>query len=162
MGAKKMREPVASPAALNGNRRLEPPAPALMEEADAINEAAITAPLLSTSLVLAAWRGQEARVSELAAASIEDATADGEGRAIALAEYARAVLYNGLGRYQAAVAAAGPALEHEDRGLSAWTLTELVEAGGPARHPEFGPAPPPAPPGRKGARPAGRGPGRPA
>jgi hypothetical protein len=42
--------------------------------------------LMSTSLVLAAWRGQEARALELIEASIQDATAEGEGRAISLIE----------------------------------------------------------------------------
>ena len=48
---------------------------------------------------------------------------------ITLAEYATAVLYNGLGRYQAALAAAQRACEHEDIGLFGWALVELVEAG---------------------------------
>ena len=56
--------------------------------------------------MLAAWRGEEAQASELIEAGVRDATARGEGRAIALAEYATAVLYNGLGRYEAALAAA--------------------------------------------------------
>ena len=81
-------------------------ASALIEEADALTKATGNAPLGYTSIVLAAWRGHEARASELIEAGVHDATARGEGRAIALAEYATAVLYNGLGRYQAALAAA--------------------------------------------------------
>jgi DNA-binding CsgD family transcriptional regulator len=47
---------------------------------------------------------------------------------VALAGYATAVLYNGLGRYQEALAAAQWACEHEDVGFFGWTLVELVEA----------------------------------
>jgi DNA-binding CsgD family transcriptional regulator len=104
------------------------PASALIEEADAITEATGNAPLMYTSLVLAAWRGQEAKATELIEASLEDAASRGEGRAITLAEYATAVLYNGLGRYQAALGAARRASEHDDLGLYAWALIELVEA----------------------------------
>jgi DNA-binding CsgD family transcriptional regulator len=105
------------------------PSSALLDEADAINEATGTTPLLSTSLVLAAWRGQEGRALQLIEASIQDATAENEGMAAALAEYTRALLYNGLGRYQAALSAAERACRHEDVGPFGWALTELVEAG---------------------------------
>jgi DNA-binding CsgD family transcriptional regulator len=46
-----------------------------------------------------------------------------------LAHYATAVLYNGLGRYQDALAAAQRACTHEDLGFFGWSLIELVEAG---------------------------------
>jgi DNA-binding CsgD family transcriptional regulator len=102
----------------------------LISEASAIYEAAAYAPMLVTSLLLAAWRGQESRASELIAAMIEDAPPKGRRQANALADYARAVLYNGLGRYQNALAAAERACVHaEDLGLFAWALLELVEAG---------------------------------
>jgi DNA-binding CsgD family transcriptional regulator len=39
------------------------------------------------------------------------------------------VLYNGLGRYTEALAAAQRACEHEDAGRFAWVLVELIEAG---------------------------------
>jgi DNA-binding CsgD family transcriptional regulator len=112
-------------------------ASALIKEADAITEATGNAPLGYTSLVLAAWRGQEAEALELIEASREDATERGEGRAITLAEYATAVLYNGLGRYQAALAAAQRASEHDDIGLVGWALIELVEAAARTREPEL-------------------------
>jgi DNA-binding CsgD family transcriptional regulator len=124
-----MLEDVVAPLGSNGDGGHGRPASALFEEADAINEAAGTTPLLSTSLVLAAWRGQEGRALQLIEASIEDATAENEGKATALAEYAEALLYNGLGRYQGALSAAERACQHEDVGLLDWALTELVEAG---------------------------------
>jgi DNA-binding CsgD family transcriptional regulator len=112
-------------------------ASALIEEADAITEATGNAPLGYTSLVLAAWRGQEAPALKLIAASREDAVGRGEGRAITLAEYATAVLENGLARYQAAFAAAQRACEHEDLGLFGWALIELIEACVRSREPEL-------------------------
>jgi DNA-binding CsgD family transcriptional regulator len=101
----------------------------LIAEADAITEATGSAPLWYTSLVLAAWRGQESRALELIQLSFNDATTRGEGRAIALAHYVTAVLCNGLGRYDDAFAAAQRACAYEDLGLFGWALVELVEAG---------------------------------
>jgi DNA-binding CsgD family transcriptional regulator len=104
---------------------------ALLEEVDAINEATGNMPLVytvTTSLALAAWRGQEAQALESIEAIIEDSNARGSGRAIGVAEHSRAVLYNGLGRYPDALAAAQRACEHEDLGLFTWALIELVEA----------------------------------
>jgi DNA-binding CsgD family transcriptional regulator len=89
-----------------------------------------------TSLVLAAWRGEETRARELIDTSIADAVTRGEGRAVTLAQYATAVLYNGLGRYQNAVAAAQRACEHDDLGLFGWGLIELVEAASRSGKPE--------------------------
>ena len=110
-------------------RRRVRAAEALINQADAIADAAGIATLRYTSLVLVAWRGREAEALKLIDASVQDATARGEGRAIALAAYATAVLYNGLGRYEAALAAAQQACEHDDLGLYGWALIELVEAG---------------------------------
>ena len=77
-----------------------------------------------TALVLAARRGQETRVLELGDASFR--RADGEG--IAVADYALAVLYNGLGRYETALAAARRSCAHEDWELFPWAVAELAEA----------------------------------
>ncbi len=100
----------------------------MIDEAEAISQATGNAPLRYTSLVLAAWRGDETRTLELIRNSRDDATGRGEGRAIALAEYVTAVLYNGLGRYPAALAAAERAADYDDLGLRGWALIELVEA----------------------------------
>jgi DNA-binding CsgD family transcriptional regulator/tetratricopeptide (TPR) repeat protein len=103
-------------------------ASALIEEADAITAATGNAPVMYTSLVLVAWRGEEAVALELIEADVRDASARGEGRVLGMAGYVTAVLYNGLGRYEAALAAARRACEHEDLGFFGWTLAELVEA----------------------------------
>jgi DNA-binding CsgD family transcriptional regulator len=120
---------IASASGSNGNGRHGSHSSPLIEEAKAINDATGYTPVLVTSLVLAAWRGQEARALELIAATIEDATTEDECRATAVADYARAVLYNGLGRYEDALAAAERACVHEDLGSYVWALLELVEAG---------------------------------
>jgi DNA-binding CsgD family transcriptional regulator len=104
-------------------------AAALTEEADAIAHATGTAPLPYFSMLLAASRGQEARALELIDASIRDATDRGEGRVITRAEYAAAVLHNGLSHYDRAFAAAQRACEYDDLGVFAEALIELVEAG---------------------------------
>ena len=109
---------------------------AMVEEADAISQATGFAPLRYTSLVLAAWRGDEQLALRLIGSSRQDATERGEGRVIALADYVTAVLYNGLGRYELALAAAQRAAEHDDLGLSGWALIELVEAAARSDKPD--------------------------
>jgi DNA-binding CsgD family transcriptional regulator len=104
-------------------------AAALIQEADAISDATGNAPLRYTSLMLAAWRGEEAPALRLIEGAIKDGTASGQGRAIGLADYATAVLYNGLCRYDAALSGAERACEHDDLGFFGWSLIELVEAG---------------------------------
>ena len=101
----------------------------LIEDAEAITAATGNASLRYTSLMLAAWRGEETRTLDLIEADVQHATARGEGRALGLAWYATAVLYNGLGGYEAALAGARRACEHEDLGFFGWSLAELVEAG---------------------------------
>ena len=101
----------------------------LVEEADAISVATGNPPLKYASLMLLGWRGQEVAALHAIDASLQDAAARGEGRAIGLAHYATAVLYNGLGRYEDALNAAQHACAHEDLGFFGWALVELIEAG---------------------------------
>ena len=86
------------------------------------------APLMYTKVLLAAWRGQKDLTLALLDFGVSDATDRGEGRALTWGEYATALLHNGLGEYEAALAAALAACEHDDLGLVAWALIELVEA----------------------------------
>jgi DNA-binding CsgD family transcriptional regulator len=105
------------------------PASALTEEADAITEATSNAPAKYSSLLLAAWRGVEAEALDDLNWGLENAIARGEGRGIGGFGYATAVLYNGLGRYEAALTGAQSACEHDDLGIFGFSLVELVEAG---------------------------------
>jgi ATP/maltotriose-dependent transcriptional regulator MalT len=104
-------------------------ASALIEEADAITRATDLAPLKYAALMLAAWRGHETDGLALIEAARADATARGEGMGLGVVEWATALLHNGGGRYAEAFAAAQRGCEHDDVGLFAWSLVELVEAG---------------------------------
>ncbi|WP_233624930.1 AAA family ATPase, partial [Actinoplanes sp. ATCC 53533] len=104
-------------------------ASALIEESDTITAVTGNSPLGYPWLLLVAWRGEDPQAAELIRAGARDATAWGEGRAIGLADYLLAVLYNGLGRYQDALASAERGWEHEDLAVFGFTLVELVEAG---------------------------------
>lgn len=104
-------------------------AAAMIDEANAITAATGNAPLPYTSLMLLAWRGEEEPAQTGIEAALAEAEARGEGRAIGLAHYATAVLYNGLGQYGTGFAAAERACEDEDLGFFGWALLELIEAG---------------------------------
>jgi DNA-binding CsgD family transcriptional regulator len=103
-------------------------ASALVDEADLLSEVTGNAPVIHASLMLAAWRGDDERSREWLRAGARSATARGEGRAVTVADYATAVLENGLGRYEAAFVAAQRASEHDDLIVLGWALVELVEA----------------------------------
>ena len=74
-------------------------------------------------LVVRAWRNQEPSSADTA-----DGAGVSHGPPIAVDEYAKAVLYNGLGHYQAARAAAERACERDDFALLEGALAELIEA----------------------------------
>jgi ATP/maltotriose-dependent transcriptional regulator MalT len=80
-------------------------------------------------LILAAWRGREAEASKLIEETLREVASRGEGQGVAAAQWARAVLYNGLGRYEEALAAARLASEHpEGLAFSNTAPLELIEA----------------------------------
>jgi DNA-binding CsgD family transcriptional regulator len=82
------------------------------------------------ALALAAWRGRRAETLSLIESSTAEATARGEGMGLTVAHWAGAVLHNGLGEYEAALAQAQLAVAHRDDpgGAPAWALAELAEA----------------------------------
>jgi DNA-binding CsgD family transcriptional regulator len=104
-------------------------ASALIIEVDTITHATGMAPLKYASLMLAAWRGNEADALRLMEAGRVEATARGEGMGLGVLEWATALLYNGLARYTEALAAAQRGCEHDDLVQCAWSLAELIEAG---------------------------------
>jgi DNA-binding CsgD family transcriptional regulator len=108
-------------------------AAALLEEADMITAATGNVPMADFSLLLAAWRGQATSQFDTA---VQDAAARGEGLAIAGAEFAAAILHNGLGHYPAALAAAQQARDHDELGFGVWVLPELIEAAARSGQPE--------------------------
>jgi DNA-binding CsgD family transcriptional regulator/tetratricopeptide (TPR) repeat protein len=103
-------------------------AAALLDEEHVLTEVTGSAPVSHTLLVLTAWRGDADRAAGLIDAQAREAAARGEGRAVTLAEYATAVLSNGLGHYEAALAAARRACEHDEVVVLGWALVELIEA----------------------------------
>jgi ATP/maltotriose-dependent transcriptional regulator MalT len=101
----------------------------LIEEANSIAAAADHhRPVRYHSLLLSAWRGDPAEAISAIDAATVNGVARGEGRLLGLTRYATAVLYNGLGRYEEAFAAARECCEYEDFGFYGWCLFELIEA----------------------------------
>ena len=100
----------------------------LIEEDRLIAEATGNPPVAHNAMMLAAWRGQEREASELIEATGPEATARGPGRLVSFAAYARSVLYNGLGRYDAARDAARRAFERNHLGYGPLVVPELAEA----------------------------------
>jgi hypothetical protein len=96
----------------------------MIEEDRLIAEATGNPPLRSAPMALAAWRGQEAAASELIEATLDEATAHGW----TLNAYASSVLYNGLGRHDAARDAAWQAFGRDPIGSGPFLVTELAEA----------------------------------
>jgi DNA-binding CsgD family transcriptional regulator len=80
------------------------------------------------AIQLAAWRGDEARALALIEGSLATALSRGAGMAVASIQWATAVLYNGLGRYREALAAAQQASEHPQEVWTTLILPELIEA----------------------------------
>jgi len=103
-------------------------AAALLTEGERIDPGIRAATLPYVSLLLAAWRGDAPTAAELTEAMVQGASARGEGAALTYAEYANAVLHNGLGNYGLAAEAAHQASAADELVISPWALYELVEA----------------------------------
>jgi DNA-binding CsgD family transcriptional regulator len=103
-------------------------AAALLTEGERIDPGIRAATLPYVSLLLAAWRGDAATAAELTEEMVRGASARGEGTALTYAEYANAVLHNGLGNYGLAAEAAHQASAAGEFVISPWALYELVEA----------------------------------
>jgi DNA-binding CsgD family transcriptional regulator len=88
------------------------------------------------ALALAAWHGREPEASALIQTSMKAVVARGEGIGLTFIEWVTAVLYNGLGRYPDALAAAGPASQYPEELQSPLWLQELVEAAVRSGKPE--------------------------
>jgi DNA-binding CsgD family transcriptional regulator len=101
----------------------------LITESDTV--AAMTGSQLPpvAALRLLSMEGKQAEASALIAATIDQATAAGQGLAVRVAQWAAAVLYNGLGQFEEAAAAAREVPANDlDPYPQMWALPELVEA----------------------------------
>jgi DNA-binding CsgD family transcriptional regulator len=104
-------------------------AASLVAELDAVQQATGMSLAPYAALGLAAWRGDEQGVVGIVEAVLSEVVARGEGVGVLITQWAKAVLANGLGRYDDAVIAAGQASEHpHDPAPASWALSELVEA----------------------------------
>jgi DNA-binding CsgD family transcriptional regulator len=110
----------------------------LLDEADAIIAATGTARSFVGRLLLAGCRGDEFQASILIEALERDANARGDGATLSVGDYARALLHNGLGHYEMALAAAQQASAEDQLGISSWSLSELVEAAVRSGRPQVG------------------------
>ncbi|MGZ6642857.1 MAG: helix-turn-helix transcriptional regulator [Solirubrobacteraceae bacterium] len=86
--------------------------------------------------LLAALRGEEAEATALIHAGRREVVDRGEGLWLVITEWASAVLFNGLGRYEEALAAAEQAVGHpHELGVSTWVQPEFIEAAARSGHP---------------------------
>jgi ATP/maltotriose-dependent transcriptional regulator MalT len=100
-----------------------------MDEARAVKDATGITTYIYGELMLAAFRGEASEAVRLIEHAVERATAHGDGLGLADADYAKAILYNGLGRYDEAMAAVIEAGEHPyEIGAATRAVAELVEA----------------------------------
>jgi DNA-binding CsgD family transcriptional regulator len=100
----------------------------LLEEASAVTHATGATPLVQAKPILAAWQGHEEEALALIENGRRVAAATGQGMALSMIDNAHAVLMNGLGRYEEALAAAERACAHGEHSLYAHVLVELIEA----------------------------------
>ncbi|GAB2603130.1 ATP-binding protein [Pseudactinotalea suaedae] len=101
----------------------------LAAEATAITGAIGGVQLRHAHVILSAWRGDRAETTALTALTARDVAHPDEGTEASLAQYAMAVLHNGLGNYSAALEAAARACQSHELSLSSAGLPELIEAG---------------------------------
>jgi RNA polymerase sigma factor (sigma-70 family) len=116
----------------------------LTTTASLVDEIRVAAEATGSNLVpygavgLAALRGRELEMLALVNETRIDVTQRGEGIGLSILDWGLAVLYNGLGRYELARAAALRVAGHpHDVGASNWGMVELIEAAVRAGTPEL-------------------------
>ena len=100
----------------------------LIDEDRLIAEVTGNPPVGYAAMALPAWQGQQAQASELIEATSRAATARGLGRMVSFADYASSVIYNGLGRHDAARNPAWRAFQRDELGYGPYVVPELAEA----------------------------------
>ena len=101
---------------------------ALVAESDTVCEATGAHAPPFAALMLACLRGREAEAVSLVEATIAGATAGGQGLTVGYANWVAAILYNSLGLYEQALAAATQSSQDAAMYVSLWALPELIEA----------------------------------
>jgi DNA-binding CsgD family transcriptional regulator len=101
----------------------------LLSERQAAMEATGISPPPYAALAVAARRGCHAEATALIEATTRQVRERGEGFAVAVADWASAVLNNGLGNYQDAMTAAQRAIDTPELAfIPQWAFLELIEA----------------------------------
>ena len=103
-------------------------AASLIMEADAAAEATGSRIAPYAALLLASLRGREAEAAPIIEAVRAGTSARGQGAARTYAQWAGAILANGLGQYAEALAAARQARDDRHLYIYVWVLPELIEA----------------------------------
>jgi DNA-binding CsgD family transcriptional regulator len=107
-------------------------------EASAIVEATGTGLAPYAAMLLAALQGREADGLTLIETAIAEAAAVGQGFAVQWGEFVKAILFNGLGRYDEALVAARRASDDmPELFISSWALAEVIEAASRSAEPRF-------------------------
>jgi DNA-binding CsgD family transcriptional regulator len=102
-------------------------ASAAVAETTSVQDASGIASAPYGALILGAWQGKANETRQLIELTLAEVGGRGEGIGVAICEYARAVLCNGLGDYDAARRAAYSASEHREVVAENWGLSELIE-----------------------------------
>jgi DNA-binding CsgD family transcriptional regulator/tetratricopeptide (TPR) repeat protein len=114
-------------------------AAAATAEAEEITEATGIGIAPYGAMLLAALRGREADGSQLLEPAINAAAAVGQGFGVQWGEFVKAILFNGLRRYEQALAAAQRASDDTPQlFIASWALAELIEAASRSGQPELG------------------------
>ena len=114
-----------------------PAAASLIAEADAACEATGSRMAPYAKMFLAALRGSQAEVAVLTKSALEEAATGGQGVNVPYANWVTAILCNGLGRYEEALAAALQATEYiPELFVSTWAVPDLIEAAVRAGNPK--------------------------
>jgi DNA-binding CsgD family transcriptional regulator len=104
-------------------------AAAAIAEAETVTQATHTRMAPYGAMLLAALAGRDGEATTLIDAAMKAATAGGQGIGVQYGRWATAILNNGLGRYEQALAAARDATEElPELFLAARALPELIEA----------------------------------
>jgi DNA-binding CsgD family transcriptional regulator len=104
-------------------------AASLIEQVEAVADATDTRTARYAAVMLAALHGREHEGRELIDANAKDFASRGEGMGVTLTQWAAALLYNGIARYDDAFVAADTALEDpRELWYSPWATVELIEA----------------------------------
>jgi RNA polymerase sigma factor (sigma-70 family) len=113
-------------------------AASLVEEIRTATEASDTLVAPYGAVGLLVLRGHQAEASYLIEHSRAELTHRGEGVGLSMLDWAEAVLFNGLGRYEDARAVALRATEHPHAlAASNWGMVELIEAAARAGTPDL-------------------------